>query len=99
MAHLKNWRKVYHGEYFSLAGDVYGHPNFEDSTFVVTSLVEEFDGETAKTMNTFYTLEKPKRMVEVPEWATHFAVVEDKQHDYYKDVIEQKLVKWEEIPK
>lgn len=54
-AHLENWFRYSN----FLRGIVSNHPKIEDGKEIVTSLLISFNGETAETMNTVYTLGKP----------------------------------------
>lgn len=57
-ARLENW---YVGDYDLIYGEVYGHPNFTDGTFIRTSRVVSLDkiNNKAETLNTMYELGKP----------------------------------------
>lgn len=56
---IKNWSLTYAYGQYVLTGNAYGHPNFPDGRYVVTSKVIDFNfkNKEAETLNTYYILE------------------------------------------
>ena len=42
-----------------LVGNIYGHPKFEDGSFIITSEIVHMNGEIATTRNSKYVLMNP----------------------------------------